>query len=117
LTTGEKSLQLTLHVYTTGAEMLIVFRTTPARRTPDAAQVQRNAEIAGSLRVNGLPVTLQAGQHYPYGFTYRAWVGFGLDDDDLAFALPISGSGSDERRVPMSEVANAGLAVTDLAGQ
>jgi hypothetical protein len=81
-----------LMIYTTGAYLLVLYRTARAQeRTFEHARAA--ADRLRDLRADGRPVTLLGGEHRDYGFTYRAWVPFYVDatttaaPDHLTFQL------------------------------
>jgi hypothetical protein len=98
-----------LYVYTTGAELLIIFRA----RTEQPGGIERIGAISDSLprslRVNGYPVELLGGQHQNHGFTYRAWVAFTPDEPapDLVLTLDWPGISPAEIRVAAADLAEA----------
>jgi hypothetical protein len=71
-----------LLAYTTGAELLIMYRTRH-RQPRDIEHARATGEALQNLKANGIPVTLLGGQHYDLGFTYRAWAPFAWDGRDL----------------------------------
>jgi hypothetical protein len=104
-----------LHVYTTGAELHIIYRTSGAHpRTTE--QAQQTTERLGQLKVNGRQVTLLGGEHKDHGYNYRAWIAFRPDDagHDLVFSLQWPGITPAEHGVPAATIADGSSRVTTL---
>jgi hypothetical protein len=76
-----------LQVYTTGAELQIIYRTSGAHpRTPE--QSRQTTEALRNLTVNGRHVALLRGSHYDHGFNYQAWTSFsGAVPDGMTLTL------------------------------
>jgi hypothetical protein len=104
-----------LWVYTTGAEMLILYRARQAQsREIDNARLVSDTLPRG-LRVNGRAVTLLDGEFLDHGFRYRAWVPFVTGERDLVFTLEWAGVEAGERRVAgVGEAAGRAVVLWDL---
>jgi hypothetical protein len=105
-----------LYLYTTGAELLIMFRT----QAPQPRGIERIGAISDvlprKLRVNDRPVELLGGQHQEHGFTYRAWVPLGQADhgNDLVFTLDWPGVTAAERRIGAQQIAESVVRVVTV---
>jgi hypothetical protein len=76
-----------LLVYTTGIELLVMYRTKATGR-PSLAEARAAAPLSG-LTVNDRPVGALGGGYDDHGFTYRAWVPLeGLDSVTFALDWP-----------------------------
>jgi hypothetical protein len=64
-----------LLVYTTGADLLLIYRTR-AEQAWDTENVRATRAALRGLTANGRPVELQHGRYHEHGFTYQAWVPF-----------------------------------------
>jgi hypothetical protein len=62
-----------LLVYTTGIELLIMYRV-KGSQTWDVEHVRATSDTLRGLTANGRPVELLGGQYLDHGFTYRAWI-------------------------------------------
>lgn len=101
-----------LAIYTTGAEIEIVYRTAGdhPRTTEQALQT---SDSLRNLTANGHPVALLGGEHKDHGFSYRAWISFtGSAPRDIAFALEWPGVEAGQRQV--SGIAEAARRITVL---
>jgi hypothetical protein len=101
-----------LHVYTTGVELQMIFRTSYAHpRTVE--QAQQNRQALRRLTVNGRHVTLLRGEQIDHGFNYQAWIpsdGPAVGDMTLTLDWP----GLDKRPRLVSGIAEAVQRVTVL---
>ena len=89
-----------LHVYTPGAELHIMYRTA-GERPGTAEQARKDAQALRYLSAAGQPVTLLRGSHAGHGFTYQAWISFtGPAPEDLAVTLDWPGFDDRPRLVP-----------------
>jgi hypothetical protein len=104
-----------LQVYTTGAELNIVYRT-PGAHPRTVEQSRQTREALMHLTVNGRKVTLLGGEHTDHGFTYRAWKTFRAEEAnlDLVFILDWPGITRSEHRVPAATINEAMRRVTAL---
>ena len=104
-----------LQVYTTGAELNIVYRT-PGAHPRTVEQSRQTREALMRLTVNGRKVTLLGGEHTDHGFTYRAWKTFRAEEAnlDLVFILGWPGITPAEHRVPAATINEAIRHVTAL---
>jgi hypothetical protein len=91
-----------LQVYTTGAELLILCRSTRAQ-IRDVEHSRSTARALDGLRADGHHVGLLGGEHKDHGFTYRAWTTFSEDIPDVdgvvTFTLDWPGTDPAEHRV------------------
>ncbi len=100
-----------LQVYTTGAELNIIYRTA---RTAELSRQAREALV--HLTVNGRKLTPLGGEYTDHGFTYRAWKAFQPDEAklDLVFRLDWPGITPAEHRLTGAKIAEAARRVTTL---
>lgn len=97
-----------LYVYTSGAEMMILCRTSHAQRRT-IQHVRELGDPLKGLRANGVALDAQTGQHNEHGYTYRAWTTFLPEDAnrDLVFTLDRNGITPAEHRVPAATISAA----------
>jgi hypothetical protein len=62
-----------LLVYTTGADLLLIYRGR-AEQVWDTESVRATRAALRGLTANGRPVALQHGGYHGHGFSYQAWV-------------------------------------------
>lgn len=104
-----------LLVYTTGAELLIMCRSRKERNRGMNDVSDTAAVLDRSIRVNGVAVELLGGQHYEYGFTYRAWTLFRPDEgSDLIFSFSWPEVPTATARIEADQLADAVRRVVTL---